>query len=341
MKLCWATTTCLLLSSSTVTTAFLPAASTVRTTHPLFAAQTGDDFQPSQRRSGVAGMSSTSPQQQQQQQPQTFDPRIRQAYAEWCKAFNKPYEEGRLAIFGANFQRMERYAQQTGEQVKFNEYADLTTDEYRKLLQEQGRSPRRQPIKLSSSIPEPSNIVTKKIAENNFRQYESLSRFLSYFQTALTGAVIGGLAVLPAQALHYLYIQDYTYTTYAQWEWDWIASVIQAALFANVYRFAVRQDVVENEILTSRLVWSLVFIKSLVRVTVTPDCAAFTWLLCAEPYYMVNDSMLSTLLINTLESFTLFAPVANIMQKFLANGSIPTYDGDEGQDDDDAEEYYE
>mmetsp|Transcript_14201 Transcript_14201/g.40377 ORF Transcript_14201/g.40377 Transcript_14201/m.40377 type:complete len:296 (-) Transcript_14201:136-1023(-) len=270
------------------------ALSPLRSSSPLFAAQTGDDFN---------GAESS---------------RVRNAYMEWCRNYNKPYDEMRLNIFSENFLRMEKYAQQTGEQVKFNEYADLTTDEYRSMLltQQQQRS-------IWSP---PPNDWRRGIAETNPKGYETVMRLLAYVQTGFVGTVIGSLCVLPAQALHYLYLVDYSYTTYAQWEWDLLAAAIQGALFANVYRYAVRSDI-DNETLANRLIWSFIIVKSLVRVTVTPDCAAYTWLYCAEPYYVMNDQMAATLAINFLESMALFIPVASIMKSLLRKGRIPFYDG--------------
>jgi len=244
------------------------------------------------------------------------EPRIRQAYTEWCRAFDKPYDDLRLSVFRQNFLRMEKYAQQTGEQVRFNEYADLTTDEYRNMLGQQRRVVNRSDRKRTEAKRKGSNGVV---------------RLFEYTRTSFVGGVIGGISVLPAQALHYLYVQDYSYTTYGQWQWDWMVAVLQAGLFANVVRFALREDV-DNTVVISRLVWSLVVIKSLVRVTVTPDCAAYTWLYCAEPYYIVNEQMALTLLLNFLESWTLFAPVGSSIQTFIRRNKIPGYDGYEGEE---------
>lgn len=260
----------------------------------LFVSQTGDDYS------------------------QTTEPRIRQAYSEWCRTFDKPYDELRLSVFRQNFLRMEKYAQQTGEQVRFNEYADLTTDEYRKMLGQQRRVVNKSNRSYGS--------------ETKPKGFDAVMRFMAYAQTSLAGGFIGGLSVLPAQALHYLYIQDYSYTTYGQWQWDWMVAVVQAGLFANIVRFALREDV-DNSVVVSRLIWSLVVIKSLVRITVTPDCAAYTWVYCAEPFYIVNEEMGLALLINLLESWTLFMPVGSSIQSFLKRRKLPSYDGYEGDED--------
>lgn len=232
---------------------------------------------------------------------------------EWCRNFGKTYVEGRLLTFQQNYLRMEQYAQQTGEQVRFNEYADLTTQEYREIMRTGGGGGDNSKRRRTSSEP------------------KAWMRFMTYAQTAIVGGFVGGLSVLPAQALHYLYLQDYSYTTYGQWQWDWMVAVLQAGLFSNMVRFALREDV-DNSVVVSRLIWSLILIKSLVRITVTPDCAAYTWIYCAEPYYLFNEEMGRTLLINLLESWTLFTPVALTTQSLLQRNKISPYEGFEGKD---------
>jgi hypothetical protein len=59
--------------------------------------------------------------------------RIRNAYIEWCKWYDKNYDEARLEIFSAHFQKVEKVFKETGKPVKLNEHADLTTDEYQQL----------------------------------------------------------------------------------------------------------------------------------------------------------------------------------------------------------------
>jgi hypothetical protein len=278
--------------------------------------------------------------------------RVRSAYMEWCRNYGKTFEEPRLPIFADNFLRMENYAQQTGEQVQFNEYADLTTDEYKYILASQqqqqqqqmqrqqqqqpqrqgrGRPPTRSPQRPSSSSPRsaaplPVSGWRRGLAETNPKGYETLLKVVTLSQTAIVGAVIGTLCVLPVTAFHYLSFQDYSYTTYAQWEWDLIAASIQAALFANVYRTSIGRDF-DNTTVTNRLLAAFIIVKSLVRISVGPDCASYSFLYCAEPFYIVDDQMALTLLVNLAESIALFYPVATVLRSLLQDEKIAPYDG--------------
>lgn len=308
------------------------------------AAQTGDEFRGGPGGpNGPGGGGPRPPMDPRQAQAAYEENRVRQAYADWCRNYGKDFQEERLPIFADNLLRMEKYAEQTGERVRFNEYADLTTDEYRTLLIQQQQQQRRggatssyssSSSSSSSSLQSPPDWQQaaptrwqRGLQDINPKGYETLMGLWVYFQTAFVGTVIGTLCVLPVTALHYLVFQDYSYTTYAQWEWDLIAAAVQAGVFATTFRYAVRRDDFDNEKLIWRIIAAFVFVKSLVRITVMPDCAAYTWLYCAEPFYLVNEEMASTLLLNFAESLALFVPVAKVLQSLLRSGKIPPYDG--------------
>lgn len=59
-----------------------------------------------------------------------FPERIRAAYSDWCQYYDKPYNEGRLRIFAANFLAVEKYHRETGVSLILNELADMTSEEY-------------------------------------------------------------------------------------------------------------------------------------------------------------------------------------------------------------------
>lgn len=59
-----------------------------------------------------------------------FPDRIRAAYRDWCQYYDKPYNEGRLRIFAANFLAVEKYHRETGVSLILNELADMTSEEY-------------------------------------------------------------------------------------------------------------------------------------------------------------------------------------------------------------------
>ena len=108
---------------------------------------------------------------------------------------------------------------------------------------------------------------------------------------------------------------DYTYTTFAQWEWELIAASVQSSCFGIIYRYAMRSDV-SNSSLQRTVVLAAVLLKSVIRVNVPYACAAGDLaggLFCADsaPFFVVlNDSMTTDLLLNGLEGLAMFTAVA-------------------------------
>jgi hypothetical protein len=56
--------------------------------------------------------------------------RVRAAYMDWCKEQGKEVEEARFATFSVNYLAMEEYAKENNVEMKLNEYADCTEEEY-------------------------------------------------------------------------------------------------------------------------------------------------------------------------------------------------------------------
>lgn len=56
--------------------------------------------------------------------------RVRSAYLEWCKEYEKDPDETRFTQFSSNYLQMEEYAQESGKAMLLNEYADCTEEEY-------------------------------------------------------------------------------------------------------------------------------------------------------------------------------------------------------------------
>jgi dTMP kinase len=59
--------------------------------------------------------------------------RVRSAYLDWCKTYDKSPDESRFSQFYENFLEMEEYAKASGKEMVLNEYADYTKEEYEKL----------------------------------------------------------------------------------------------------------------------------------------------------------------------------------------------------------------
>jgi membrane protein involved in colicin uptake len=59
--------------------------------------------------------------------------RVRSAYMEWCKEYNKQQNESRFPQFYKNFLEMEVFAKESGKDMVLNEYADFTEEEFAKM----------------------------------------------------------------------------------------------------------------------------------------------------------------------------------------------------------------
>lgn len=61
--------------------------------------------------------------------------RVRSAYLNWCKEYERKPDEARFPTFSSNFLAMEEYAEENNREMVLNKYADCTEEEYRKLTE--------------------------------------------------------------------------------------------------------------------------------------------------------------------------------------------------------------
>ena len=59
--------------------------------------------------------------------------RLRNAYKKWCETHSFEFHESRLDIFSYHYLLAEKHSKDTGSGLTLNEYADLTTQEFRRL----------------------------------------------------------------------------------------------------------------------------------------------------------------------------------------------------------------
>ena len=145
--------------------------------------------------------------------------------------------------------------------------------------------------------------------------------FSEYARSAFVGAIVGPWVVFPLLGFHYLIFSDHTYTTFAQWEWEIIAAAVQSSCFAVIYRYALRQDVTDGKI-QRKVVLLSTLLKSVIRVQVPYVCAAGDLaggLFCAEngPLYLMNDSMMGEIAMNSFEGLVMFGVTALAMNWLL------------------------
>ena len=103
-----------------------------------------------------------------------------------------------------------------------------------------------------SSSPESSN------------KFDMMQR-LESVKCAVVGAVTGSLAAAPVALIHYA-------SSLPQWEFTTDMAAIQGALFAIVYRYAIRED--DNPQLNQGVVGAFVLTRTLANVVVSSDCSA-------------------------------------------------------------------
>mmetsp|Transcript_8941 Transcript_8941/g.18955 ORF Transcript_8941/g.18955 Transcript_8941/m.18955 type:complete len:548 (-) Transcript_8941:1684-3327(-) len=151
---------------------------------------------------------------------------------------------------------------------------------------------------------------------------------VAYAQSAIVGAFVGTWSIFPFTAFHYLVFTDYDYTTFAQWEWDLVASSVQGACFAVIYRYAMRQDLADKWV-QRKVVLASVLLRSFVRVTVPFECAAGDDypLYCADsaPLFVVNGGMMAEIAVNFAEGMALFGVTAIAMNWLLERNKIARY----------------
>ena len=67
--------------------------------------------------------------------------RVRSAYLEWCKDYDKEPDEGRFPQFSSNYLAMETYAKENDKEMTLNKFADCTEEEYIQITQGGGAVP--------------------------------------------------------------------------------------------------------------------------------------------------------------------------------------------------------
>ena len=100
----------------------------------------------------------------------------------------------------------------------------------------------------------------------------SLGQRIESIKAAIVGALSGGIVSTPFIFLHDVALADSSANGIAQWEFDTDMGSLEAALFALVYRYAVREDT--NPMLQQGAVGAFVLVRTLSRVKVSSGCDA-------------------------------------------------------------------
>jgi hypothetical protein len=89
--------------------------------------------------------------------------RVRSAYIDWCKEYNREQDEARFQTFFDNFLTMEEYAAQEGKEMKLNRFADCTEEEYLAILAKEGPA---EPVKTPEADKLKKSAVTSELFED-------------------------------------------------------------------------------------------------------------------------------------------------------------------------------
>jgi len=114
-----------------------------------------------------------------------------------------------------------------------------------------------------------STIGGKMTVQKNINY--GIGQTIATWQSWIIGGWIGAFAVIPVLVLHNFLI-DPTYESLAQLSWDTAVCVVQGAVFAAVYRYAVRED--WDEVRLGKGVFVAFFlVRSLMGIDVPMSCS--------------------------------------------------------------------
>jgi len=172
------------------------------------------------------------------------------------------------------------------------------------------------PFKHFDGLPIREDALTTALYATNKNKEDKFSfkQRIESIKTAVIGLAAGGVASTPFIFLHdVLFPVDSSYTSgFSSWEFDTDMGSLQAALFAIVYRYCVREED-DNEMLNMGVVGAFVVVRTLSRVHVPSYCTAAP-LDCGDPLGYFDFNMIQQLVLNGLESAALFAGTAAAME---------------------------
>lgn len=141
-------------------------------------------------------------------------------------------------------------------------------------------------------------------------EIDEFSERIESGKAAVSGAIAGSLAFAP--------VAYFTHAgNLAQFEFDTDMSAIEGALFAVVYRYAVRED--ENPQLKQGAVGAFVAVRILSRIQTSTSCIALP-LRCGEPLSYFDWAMLAQLSVGAVESAAIFGAAAAAIEALVSKG---------------------
>mmetsp|Transcript_13451 Transcript_13451/g.37849 ORF Transcript_13451/g.37849 Transcript_13451/m.37849 type:complete len:274 (-) Transcript_13451:104-925(-) len=157
---------------------------------------------------------------------------------------------------------------------------------------------------------------------NDVNKFDMAQRIES-LKSVVLGALAGGFSVTPVAYLHYVFFASGAGST-AQWEFATDMSSLEAALFAIVYRYAVRAND-NNPMLNQGVVGAFVVVRTLSNIRVTDTCQSIP-LRCGPPLGYFDWNMIEQALWGGLESAVLFGAASLAMEVAFKQKWISKFD---------------
>eukprot|EP00531_Pseudo-nitzschia_arenysensis_P011249 CAMPEP_0116135934 /NCGR_PEP_ID=MMETSP0329-20121206/11455_1 /TAXON_ID=697910 /ORGANISM="Pseudo-nitzschia arenysensis, Strain B593" /LENGTH=229 /DNA_ID=CAMNT_0003630767 /DNA_START=153 /DNA_END=842 /DNA_ORIENTATION=+ len=149
-----------------------------------------------------------------------------------------------------------------------------------------------------------------------------MAQRIESLKSVVLGALSGGIALTPIAYLHYVALSSVPNT--AQWEFTTDMSSLEAALFAIVYRYAVRAND-NNPMLNQGVVGAFVVVRTLANIQVTDTCQSVP-LRCGPPLGYFDWNMIQQAAWGGVESAFLFGAASLAMEFAFKQNWISKFD---------------
>ncbi|CAB9528619.1 expressed unknown protein [Seminavis robusta] len=167
-------------------------------------------------------------------------------------------------------------------------------------------------------------LVAKAVASAETAEDDAKFGFgarIESFKCLVVGAFSGGIALAPVSLIRDCAVAQ---KSLAQWEFDTDAGALEAALFAIVYRYCIREDT--NPQLKDGVVGAFVLTRTLTRIELPSYCSAVP-VDCGPPLGYLDWNVLGQLLVNGIQSGILFAAAASGMEYCFRKNYISKFPG--------------
>ncbi len=173
-------------------------------------------------------------------------------------------------------------------------------------------------VKASKQAPVTSSLSVFGGDENDDGDNKfDMAQRIESVKSVVLGALSGGIALTPIAYLHYVTFSSVPST--AQWEFTTDMSSLEAALFAIVYRYAVRAND-NNPMLNQGVVGAFVVVRTLANIQVTDTCQSVP-LRCKSDFGMLQKVVVQK---STICSSLVFSIVHIIFSRLESTN--PTFD---------------